>query len=215
MKKIPTLFERTFENHKVTGITDKVTPGFEWVLAGEGTATVKIDGSCCAVINGELYKRYDAKKGKKPPVGAIPCCDPDPVTGHWPHWVKCSKDNPADKWFWSAYENCIPVQLGLRVPDVIIPPNAREMLYSELQAIPITMEAVGQHFQGNPYGLAYDVLIPHGTKKANVERTFDGIKQYLAEHNIEGLVFWKDGEPQCKIKRTDFGLPWPVKTESE
>lgn len=29
MKKIPTLFERTFENHKVTGITDKVTLGFE------------------------------------------------------------------------------------------------------------------------------------------------------------------------------------------
>ena len=30
-------------------------------------------------------------------------------------------------------------------------------------------------------------------------------------HNIEGLVFWKDGEPQCKIKRSDFGFEWPVK----
>ncbi len=36
MKKIPTLFERTFENHKVSGITEKVTPGMEWVLDGEG-----------------------------------------------------------------------------------------------------------------------------------------------------------------------------------
>ena len=97
MKKIPTMFERTYENHRVVGISDKVCPGMEWVLAGEGVATVKIDGSCCAVINGELYKRYDAKKGKKPPTGAIPCCDPDPITGHWPHWVKVDESNPADK----------------------------------------------------------------------------------------------------------------------
>lgn len=52
MKKIPTLFERIFVNHKVTGITDKVTPGMEWVLQGEGIATVKYDGACCAIIDG-------------------------------------------------------------------------------------------------------------------------------------------------------------------
>lgn len=28
-----------------------------------------------------------------------------------------------------------------------------------------------------------------------------------------GLVFWKDGQPMCKIKRFDFGLPWPVKED--
>ena len=104
MKKIPTLFERVYESHKVVGILPKVTEGMEWVLTGEGIATVKWDGSCCAIINGELYKRYDAKKGKKPPEGAIPCCDPDPVTGHWPHWVKCDKNNPSDRWFFAAYE---------------------------------------------------------------------------------------------------------------
>ena len=31
MKKIPTLFERIFENHKKVGITDKVTEGLDWV----------------------------------------------------------------------------------------------------------------------------------------------------------------------------------------
>ena len=36
-------------------------------------------------------------------------------------------------------------------------------------------------------------------------------KKYLFEHEIEGLVFWKDGSPQCKIKRSDFGFEWPVK----
>ena len=85
MKKIPTLFERVFDNHHKVGINNKVHPGMEWVLGGEGTATEKIDGSCCAVIDGVFYKRYDAKRGKIPPANAIPCCDPDPITGHWPH----------------------------------------------------------------------------------------------------------------------------------
>lgn len=73
MRKIPTLFQRIFENDKIVGITENVTPGMEWVLDGEGIATVKIDGSCCSIINGELYKRYDAKNGKPIPENAIKC----------------------------------------------------------------------------------------------------------------------------------------------
>lgn len=56
MKKIPTLFERIYENNKIVGITPKVTPGMEWVLKGEGTVTVKWDGACCAIIDGELFE---------------------------------------------------------------------------------------------------------------------------------------------------------------
>ena len=104
MKKIPTLFTRVFENHKIVDITPEITPGCEEAFL-HGDATVKIDGSCCAIIEGVFYKRYDAKKGKKPPEGAIPCCDPDPVTGHWPHWVNVDANNPGDKWFIEAYKN--------------------------------------------------------------------------------------------------------------
>lgn len=57
MKKIPTLFEREFKDHNVVKTLPKVHPGMEWVLEGEGIATVKYDGSCCAVIDGEYYKR--------------------------------------------------------------------------------------------------------------------------------------------------------------
>ena len=103
MKKIPTLFERVFENHRKVGINNKVTPSMEWVLAGEGIATEKIDGSCCAVIGGVFYRRYDAKRGKTPPENAIACSDPDPITGHWPHWVPVSADNKADAWLIKAY----------------------------------------------------------------------------------------------------------------
>lgn len=184
MKKIPTLFERIYENHKVVGITPKVTAGCEFVLEGKGIATEKLDGSCTAIIDGIFYKRYDAKKGRKPPIGAIPCCEPDPITGHHPHWVRVDENNPADKWFIKAYRN---------TPNVYMEDG--------------TYEAIGLHFQGNPYECC-DILCKHGQIEIDVPRTFEGIKQYLTDNYIEGIVFWLDGEPKCKIKRSDFGLKW-------
>ena len=68
--------------------------------------------------------------------------------------------------------------------------------------------AVGPHFQGNPYMYPKDMLIPHGEMDIELDRTFEDVKRWLEEHNQEGLVFWYGGEPVCKIKRTDFGLPW-------
>lgn len=167
----------------------------EWVLEGEGIATVKYDGSCCAVIDGEYYKRYDCKKGKIPPEGFIPCCKPDSITGHWPGWVKVDEKNPADKWFVMAYEMTLMLEnYGMKLSDG-------------------TYEAVGRCFQNNPYNFTSNKLIKHGKEIVEVERTFDGIKKYLSEHEIEGLVFWKDGIPQCKIKRSDFGFEWPAKSK--
>lgn len=42
----------------------------------------------------------------------------------------------------------------------------------------------------------------------DVPRSFEGIRDYLQEHYIEGIVFWRNGEPRCKIKRSDFGFKW-------
>ena len=193
MKKIPTLFEREFKDHKVVKVLPKVHPGMEWALKGEGIATVKYDGSCCAVIDGEYYKRYDCKKGKIPPEGFIPCCKPDSITGHWPGWVKVDENNPSDKWFLKAYS---PIKGNVTI-----------------YIAGGTYEAIGKHFCGNPYNMDYDTLVRHGEEIVEVERTFEGIKKYLSEHRIEGLVFWKNGIPQCKIKRSDFGFEWPVKGE--
>lgn len=197
MKKIPTLFTRVYKDHKVVDITDQVTHGCEGALDGTLRPTVKYDGSCCAIINGKLYKRYDAKKGKNPPAGAIPCCDPDPVTGHWPHWVLCDDNNPADKWFFAAYND------------------------NPFDRLDGTYEAVGPHFQGNPYRLPVDRLIRHGDVTiydlqvlSNKEQvSFDYLREYLRLHEIEGIVWWRENpaEPVCKLKRSDFGFDWPVK----
>ena len=190
MKKIPTLFTRIYEGHKIVGIKDEITPGCEDAFKN-GIATIKIDGSCCAIINGNFYKRYDAKKGRKPPEGAIPCCDPDPVTGHWPHWVLVDSNDPGDKWFIQAKANST---------KLICKPS-----------LDWTYEAIGPHFQGNPYNLEKDYLLPHGEIVVEVGRDFESISNWLNEHKEEGLVFWLDDEPICKIKRSDFGYEWPVK----
>jgi len=189
MKKIPTLFKREFVDYAILRTTPEVTEGMEWVLDGEGEATVKYDGSCCAIIDGTFYKRYDAKHGKAVPEGAIKCQEKaDPITGHLPCWVKCDRDDPADKWYWAAHDTVARIYGG-KIPDG-------------------TYEAVGQHFQGNPYDWNFDYLVAHGSVKVNVERTFEGIKEYLKNTYVEGLVFWKDGEPKCKIKRSDFHYDW-------
>ena len=201
MKKIPTLFKRTFEDHNIINIEPVVTEGMEWVLEGKGDATEKIDGSCCAVIDGVFYKRYDAKNGKKPPANAIPCDRPDPITGHHPHWVPVDKNDPADRWFIEAYK---------RFTKGVYPVVVQEK--EELEHLPNwTYEAIGKHFQGNPYNVDYDIIEPHGSRIIEVERTFDGIREYLRDHYIEGIVFWLNGEPKCKIKRSDFGFEWGKK----
>lgn len=192
MKKIPTLFKREFEGHNIVRVLPELSDeSLSWVLSGEGTATVKIDGACCAIINGVFYKRYDAKNGKPIPEGAIKCQEnADPITGHLPCWVKVDFDTPADKWFANAV---------LNTPfDGVYLKTIRYATY----------EAIGKHFNGNPYNLDDDILVRHGEYIIEVERTFDGIKKYLEENYIEGIVFWKDGEPKCKIKRSDFGFKW-------
>ena len=193
MKKIPTLFKREFVDHKVVNISSEYPSELSWVLKGEGIATEKFDGACCAIINGVFYKRYDAKRNrfgefKQPPSEAIPCDEPDPTTGHWPHWLPV-KGDAGDKWFIEAKQNA--EKDGNTLVDG-------------------TYEAIGPHFQKNPYRLSEDTLIRHGSAEINLtDRSFEGIRAYLSNHSIEGIVFWKDDEPRCKIKRKDFGFKWP------
>ena len=184
MKKIPTVFVREYKDYKVVNCTNEFTSEETKYAFENGVATIKFDGACCAIINGKFYKRYDAKKGKEPPKGAIPCCEPDKVTGHYPHWVECNRENPCDKWFWEAYDSSYDLEDG-------------------------TYEAVGKHFNGNPYGLDGDQLIRHGIPYGDeVPREYNKIKLWLETCKDEGVVFWVDGEPVAKIKRTDFGFPW-------
>ena len=185
MKKMPTLFVREFDKYEIRKCLNQVNPGCEWVLNGEGHATEKIDGTCCMIKDNELYKRFDYKEERKLPEGAIPCQEsPDSITGHFPHWILCKKDNPADKWHIKAFKEKQKWEDG-------------------------TYELIGKHLQGNPYNLDKDILEKHGTRiLENVPRNYEGIKEYLKNHYIEGIVFYRENGEMCKIKRSDFGFEW-------
>lgn len=198
MKKMKTLFKREFKNHRLVGTLPIVEEGCEWVLNGDGYATEKIDGTCCLIQDGILYKRFDYKQGRTLPEGAIPCQDDaDPITGHFPHWVKVSADNPSDKYHVEAFERF----------------KSRYDEYA-CEHYNGTYELVGLHINGNPYKDTGDLLIRHGAFiLKDVPRTYEGIKQYLKDHYIEGIVFYRGNGEMCKIKRTDFGFEWNNKKE--
>lgn len=51
----------------------------------------------------------------------------------------------------------------------------------------------------------------HGTISIDIPNlSFEGIRRGLELAAIEGIVFWHEGAPLCKIKRSDFGFKWPV-----
>src|SRR4051812_20540845 len=56
MQKIISLFQRNYDGNRL--VRDEVTPGAEWVVAGEGVATRKWDGTCCMIRGAQLFKRY-------------------------------------------------------------------------------------------------------------------------------------------------------------
>lgn len=191
MKKMPCLFVREFHGRNSFTITQEVTSGCEWVIRGEGSASRKWDGTAAMVMDAELYARYDAKAGKTPPPGAIPCCpEPDSVTGHWPHWVLATR--PEDKWIREAAEFTSKAMGPL--------PNG-------------TYEACGPKISKSET-FAHHILLPHGGQQIhNCPRTFEGLRDFLGEYDGEGIVFANTDGAMCKIRRDDFGFDWPRKAQ--
>ena len=176
MKKIPSLFKRNYETHK---IYDEVTEGCEWVIKGEGTPTRKFDGTACMVKDGELFKRYDCKKGKMPPTWGIACQpERDPETGHWPWWVLVDEN---DKYHVEAFVR-VPLKDG-------------------------TYELCGPKVNSNPEGFKTHILILHGKEECRwCPTSFDALPQFLIDARIEGIVWWHPDGRMCKIKLKDFGI---------
>jgi hypothetical protein len=184
VKKIISLFQRNYDGDRL--VRDEIVPGAEWVLAGEGVATRKYDGTCCMVRDGKLYKRYDAKQGKTPPVGFEPAQDYDPVTGHMPGWLEVGNGNE-DRWHREACGK-------LADPDHVDLPNG-------------TYELCGPKVQGNPEGFAVHTLVPHGADVlTDAPRDYDGLREYFRPGFIEGVVWHHPDGRMVKIKAKDFGL---------
>jgi hypothetical protein len=205
MRKIKSLYMRNYDGDGL--VRDEVVEGSEWVLAGEGKATVKYDGTCCLVRDGKLYRRHDRKLTKaafrrkkagekgpwpiedfKPAPPEWEACEPEPdqATTHWPGWIPVG-DGPEDKWYREAWS----VE-GAHLSDG-------------------THELVGPKINGNPHHCSRHRFWRHGIERCRKFRlSFEGIGQYLRDNGEEGIVWHHPDGRMVKIKRRDFGLPWPI-----
>lgn len=107
-------------------------------------------------------------------------------------YVPCDRANPADRWAFEAFDALLEKGNGI-------------------------YELVGPKVQGNPHGYRGHVLelvVPPGPMVMALELgpsdlSFGGIRDWLARSLFEGIVFHHPDGRMAKIKRRDFGLPWP------
>jgi hypothetical protein len=184
VQKIPTIFDRDWDGDR-SRVIDKPHRDCGWVFAGEGFATRKLDGTCCMIRDGKLFKRRELKPDQSAPVG-FELADVDDVTGKTIGWVPVG-DGPEDKWHRAAWYPFDPEQ-----PDG-------------------TYELIGPHIQGGAekYDSPGEKLVNHADLRLvldGVPRTFDGLRDWLTGKDIEGIVFHHPDGRMAKIKLRDYGL---------
>jgi hypothetical protein len=183
MEKIPTIFERG-DDFKVI---PKPRAGCEWVFAGEGRATEKVDGTNVRItVRGghvvRVEKRRNPSKAQKA----------QGVVDGW--YVDTDEYGKDDKWILEAVKGT----------DVTGWPDGEH-----------SVEAMGPHIQGNPLGLAKELCVPFNLEIPaydGIPRNFDGLRAHLATldsrvapgHLAEGVVFHHPDGRRAKIKRKDF-----------
>lgn len=184
MKKIPTLFVRDPDNRKYI-IPGQVTPGCEWVLAGEGEPTRKWDGTCTMLDeDGRWWARREIKPGKAAPDGFI-VAQHDEITGKTQGWEPMDASAFA-KWHAEALENT----------DGDLPPGTYELIGPKINKDP---DALGQH-----------VLVAHGDHPYGSERDWpqDATPMEIIDvcraKGWEGVVYHHPDGRMCKLKVRDI-----------
>lgn len=179
MKKIVSLYQKNYEINRLA--RDEIVMGAEWVIAGEGLATKKYDGTCCMIQGGKLFKRYEAKK--EPPEDFIPAQDQDPITGHWVGWRPCYREESSDKYHWEAFD----------------------ALQDKVDG---TYELLGPKIQSNPEKRNTHVLLKHDEAEifSDCPRDYNGLRNWFKGKDIEGIVFHHPNGRMVKIKKKDLGM---------
>jgi hypothetical protein len=217
-------------------VINEVLPGSEWVQAGLGRATVKYDGTCIKMQDGEMYKRYDRKMKDfdhkvrlyilKNLVASVPAMYKELYVDFQEHVLRsvfglredCYK---ATREGWQPAQDPDPVSGHwpgwMPVGDGPEDKYHREAMewYTKEWGVPPdgTYELVGEKINGNPENIDGHQLWRHGGESIeNFPRSYDEIKQYfetMSRPYMEGVVWYHEDGRMVKIKRRDFGLKWP------
>lgn len=189
MQKIPTLYARSEEDRRF--VVPQVTPGCDWVLAGEGVATRKFDGTCVlfdpkldpgllAAVPAlqDWWTRRELKPGAPAPAGYVEV-EHDEVTGKTVGW------EPADLSPFAKY-------LVQAVDALTDGPETG------------THELIGPKINRNPEHAERHTLIRHDDADVlTAPRTYDALCRWLLAQPYEGVVFHHPDGRMAKLKRRD------------
>lgn len=178
MQKIPTLFVRD----EAGLVTPEITPGTEWVVAGEGVPTRKMDGAHVRVtVQGGLRVKLERRRNPS---------KAERAAGAEPGYVDLVEGDPADKHLLAA----VDATDFTGWPDGAWP-----------------CEAVGPKIRDGaddlPAGLYAFTRAPEPLPDG--PRTFDALRAYLEHARFEGIVWHHPDGRMAKLKRRDFGFRWP------
>ena len=189
MRKIPTLFARDWDGDR-RYVLPEVTPGCEWVIKGEGTATRKYDGTCVMFDGERWWARREVKPGKLVPPGFAEL-EHDEETGKTVGWEPVGQSA-----FAKLHAQTVTEQEHALSRHV---PGWR----------PGTYELCGPKVNGNPERCTGHVLVPHEDADvlADAPRDFDGLAAWLHAHPWEGIVWHHPDGRMAKIKKRDFRAP--------
>jgi hypothetical protein len=184
VKKIPTLFVRDPDGRRF--VLNEVTPGCEWVLAGEGVATRKYDGTCGLIRRDGLavkgFARREVKPGKEPPPNWFEV-DHDETTGKRVGWEPIGQSS-----FVKFFEEAV-----------------RNMAEAGEPLVPGTYELIGPKINGNSDEWDMHWLVEHATAVAlpNCPTDFDELRETLHSLPWEGVVWHHPDGRMAKLKRRD------------
>lgn len=193
MHKTPTLFLRDSEDRRF--VTRQVTAGCEWVLAGEGRATRKYDGTCV------LFDPNLGIEGEGVPVADVP-----ELQGWWTRReLKPNASAPAEY---------VPVEIDENTGKTVGWEPADHSPFAKYLVEAVrnltdgpregTHELLGPKINRDPENIRRHVVIAHADADlVDAPRDFDGLTRWLHEHPYEGIVWHHPDGRMAKLKRKD------------
>lgn len=184
MRKVPTLFVRDPEDMR--HVIPEVTLGCSWVLAGEGVATRKYDGTCVMLDQrGKWWARRDVKPGRPTPLNFV-AVEGNKITGKTVGWEPIGQSSFA-KFHREALEGLTPEALT-----------------------PGTYELCGPKINRNPERYMRHTLVSHDHAERILVMpdalTYEGLRRLLLDPRFffEGIVWHHPDGRMAKLKSRDF-----------
>lgn len=186
MQKIETLFCR---DPKTGLVVDQIREGLAWVRTSKRLIVRrKLDGIACMIDGGVLYKRVQVADGERTPITFRQTAR-DVIRNISYGWVIVYPSDPENQYFSEAFN-----------------------FLETWEKKDGTYELIGPGINGNPEKRINRLLVNHkdAAQYKDVPLSFQGMKDWLAGKDIEGLVFTEGFTGQmAKIKLEDFGFKRP------